>query len=798
MAGPEGSPREGSLNTITCQAPRLRRANLTHSAIVLTGAAIAVLLAVAPARAQGEAATEVSIRPVDPVVIGSPVTVIVDLRLESGAPVANSPIELTIPGQPVQVIRTDTAGAAVFRLTQGLSPGEYPLVATYAGVTGAFLGGSDELVLSVLPFELAVETVPTLPGMVFKLDGKRFTAGADGIARLPVALGGDHQLSVLDDEYRGDGQRAVFSGWSTGLRGRQVAIHIPLAGPLEAGFDIHLPASQSFMDADGNPIDPARVTSITLRSSLGDASTYPDGSQRLLMASRVVQGPDGLASEAVRYAVEAVEVDGSNVVEEGQQNLGFAGDGPWEIKLMLFSAHLQPRDAFFGFPSGRSVDVYYPDGKVVRIDTDVYGQLAVPSLARGTYRMSVADAPGWAPVADVAVSPGHEVVIRVLSYLDMLLVALVAVGLALWLVRVVHPHLLPTALSRAGRGPMAAGHQPGRAASPVPLVLGRLLAAEGPSGNYLAAIPIAVPAGAVEFPHVPVPVSVAAPPSAAPRAPGGVVSPALRRRSLVAATLARPSVATSSRSGRSGAAEPTVTAPWDRPAAARTAAATTRPTRRAKTSIAVDRSQGRDQTTSTPAKERRETAPEATASRREPVASADQFGTNGKTARSRTNVLADVVGPSASKKSSTAAQRKASQDPGAKRNGRTKASAKALAQPPTVETDPAASKRLAQLQALGIDDPGEGPMAIVERWALVSDASGASTSMHEFDSCVQCGFPVWPDVPFCRRCGYRHGEPFVGPVVRPATDAALPGRPVDAGRRTSPATRGYPPRPKDG
>ncbi len=189
-------------------------------------------------------------------------------------------------------------------------------------------------------------------------------------------------------------------------------------------------------------------------------------------------------------------------------------------------------------------------------------------------------------------------------------------------------------------------------------------------------------------------------------------------------------------------------------------------------------------------------APEAAAARPEPVDSADQIGTNGKNARSKTTALRTwtVARP----RRAPPVLGKGSPEPGAKRNGRTKASAKALAQPPAVATDPAASKRLAQLQALGIDDPGEGPMAIVERWALVSDGSGASTSMHEFDSCVQCGFPVWPDVPFCRRCGYRHGEPSVGPVVRPGTDAALPGRPVDAGRRTSPATRGYPPRPKDG
>ena len=833
--GRDAHPGEGSLNTIACQAARRPGANLTRSAIVLTGALIALLLAVAPARAEGEAVTEVAIRPLDPVVIGSAVTVIVDLRLESGAPVANSPITLTIPDQPVRVSQTDTAGAAAFRLTQDLPPGEYPLVATYAGATGAYLGANDELVLSVLPFELAVETVPALPGMVFTLDGKRFTAGADGIARRSVAAVGDHQLGVLDDAYRGDGQRAEFSGWSTGLQGRQVVIHIPLARPLEAGFDIHLQASQSFVDGDGGPVDPARVTSITLRSSFGDVATYPDGRQRLLKASRALRGPHGLESEAVRYEVEAVEVDGSNVVEAGQRNFGFGGDEPWEIKLMLFSAHLQPRDALFGFTAGRSVDVYYPDGEIVRIDTDVDGQLAVPLLARGIYRMTVADAPGWAPVAPVAVSPGHEVVLRVVSYLDMLVAALVATGLALWLARIGHRYRLPTALRRTGRRPAAVAHQQARRAPRIPLVPGTVLAAEGSSGNYLAAIPIDVPAAASEFPRVRVRLSIAAR-SGAPAAMGGVVRPALRRRGHVGA-LGAPSVAGSGRTERSGAAELTATAQWERHAArAATATRKARPTRRAKTTTAADASLGRDQAKSVPPKARRRgVAPAAAPPRPELVASADAAGTTGETARSKTKVLTGVARPSTTTKTVTKAPTKATREAGAKRNAKAKPSAKAMAAPSGGTTNPAApikrdesagprrSKpepgrkstpassprstpangtgiepaavrhdlRLAQLQALGIDDPGEGPMALRERWTFVPETSAESISIHDIESCAQCGSPVWPDAPFCRRCGYRQSESSVVPRVRAATEPAPQGNTVRAGRSAPPGTRAY-------
>ncbi len=99
------------------------------------------------------------------------------------------------------------------------------------------------------------------------------------------------------------------------------------------------------------------------------------------------------------------------------------------------------------------------------------------------------------------------------------------------------------------------------------------------------------------------------------------------------------------------------------------------------------------------------------------------------------------------------------------------------AAPPPTETsgvDIAAARhamRQAQLEALGIDDPGEGPIALRERWTFVPGAPSDSTFLNDGQSCEQCGFTIRSDAPSCPRCGYRHGP---SSVMRPAPIANGP------------------------
>jgi hypothetical protein len=87
--------------------------------------------------------------------------------------------------------------------------------------------------------------------------------------------------------------------------------------------------------------------------------------------------------------------------------------------------------------------------------------------------------------------------------------------------------------------------------------------------------------------------------------------------------------------------------------------------------------------------------------------------------------------------------------------------ARVAAAPPPTDTrgvEIAAARlalRQAQLEALGIDDPGEGPIALRERWTFVPGAPSDPTSRYDGQSCDQCGLPISSDTPSCPRCGYR-------------------------------------------
>lgn len=434
------------------------------SALRMLAAVVLALLGLGlgstPGRAVGEVATSVEIGPLEPVVIGTVVHAVVELRRADGSLIPDEPVALAVDGVHVRRTRTAADGTASIRLPADMTPGQHELVATYGGRRNQFLGSSGRTMLEVRSYQLEVQTVPALPGMVFSVDGERFAAGEDGIARLPVSRAGEHLLAVHVGEYTNPDHRVEFSRWNTELFGPEITIRIPYDKQLQSGFDIFHRASQTFVDIEGAPIDDSRVESITLRSSLGIEYENPDGGERWYKSSRTVRRPNGLESVDVRYNIDSVVTDGSNVVNAGQQRFYLTGHSEWTIELLLFSARMETSDALFGFPAGTEVDVTFPDGDVERVLPAADGTLEVRGLARGEYRMKVADAPGWAPAVPVALSRDQEVVLRVVTYIDMAIAFLVASGLAFGLLHIGRPHLLPNTLGSVARGARAVGTSP--------------------------------------------------------------------------------------------------------------------------------------------------------------------------------------------------------------------------------------------------------------------------------------------------------------------------------------------------
>jgi hypothetical protein len=128
-----------------------------------------------------------------------------------------------------------------------------------------------------------------------------------------------------------------------------------------------------------------------------------------------------------------VTVDGSNVVNKAQQQFYAQPNATWTISLLFYSLRIQARDALFGFAQGKALKLELPNGQVQTYPLDSAGTAEVHSLARGQYYFQVVGAKGLSTRAPVSLSKDQDLNAKVVSYLDMGVIAgagmLVAIAL---------------------------------------------------------------------------------------------------------------------------------------------------------------------------------------------------------------------------------------------------------------------------------------------------------------------------------------------------------------------------------
>jgi hypothetical protein len=179
-----------------------------------------------------------------------------------------------------------------------------------------------------------------------------------------------------------------------------------------------------------------------MKSSQGTTYTFNDGQPRWLPASLVTRRVGGLDVVQIQYSVMNVQVDGSNVVSQAQQRFyGHPGD-VWTIQLLLFSAQISAKDAFLGFPVGKSILLQYPDGTRQTFKFGKDNSVTVNSLARGIYLVQVQGVSGFTPTTPVALSQNQVMNLSVLTRLDIFLAVTFGALLALGLIAIGRAQLL--------------------------------------------------------------------------------------------------------------------------------------------------------------------------------------------------------------------------------------------------------------------------------------------------------------------------------------------------------------------
>jgi hypothetical protein len=274
-----------------------------------------------------------------------------------------------------------------------------------------------------------IQTVPPVPGMRFAVNGAEFHADAAGRAHPPSTARGS--LTALTTEVK-PGVRARFDRWYSG---RQIA-----------AVNLEYRVGLRFVDLEGHRVDPRVVRSLTLAGSNGRRHVFSGSTPRWLQGNRVIPESGGTKSTAVSYAAQRALVGGSSVVHRGQQRFFPAETRTLQVRLLLFSARFEVRDALLGFPIGSAVLLEYPNGRVMRQALGPGGELTLKSLPRGDYRVRV-DALGISSSRPIALSGDQDVRLQVISWLDIAIVLLGLLALALALLYVRRPRRRAAALT---------------------------------------------------------------------------------------------------------------------------------------------------------------------------------------------------------------------------------------------------------------------------------------------------------------------------------------------------------------
>ena len=373
--------------------------------------------------------------------LGKPFMLMGSLKDVKGKPVADKPIILSVNGVYLGQARTDVNGIFLLKVSKDLPAGLYYLEAKFNGAHLLSPTVSSDT-LQILPAEVKVQTVPAISGVTLQMDGRQFVTGTDGSATIQIAKTGQYRLTVQTELYYSASQRIEFGRWAEESCQPFRDIQVPVDGVIQAGLNVYHQVAQTFVDLDGFPVDPKRVSGLTIKSAQGDVFNFVDGQPHWLPASRVARRAFGLEETKLLYSVLQVTVDGSNVVNQAQQRFYTHPNETWSISLLLYSLKINVKDGLFGSPVGKSVNIQFPDGQIQNYPIDHAGTVEVHSLARGIYTIDLVGTNGVSSKTPVALSRNQVVNSKVITYLDLSVVGAIGLLFALGLILFGRPWLI--------------------------------------------------------------------------------------------------------------------------------------------------------------------------------------------------------------------------------------------------------------------------------------------------------------------------------------------------------------------
>ncbi|HEX6033695.1 MAG TPA: hypothetical protein VFY83_04640 [Anaerolineales bacterium] len=388
-----------------------------------------------------------TLEPLPPLVVGDHPTIVAYLTAEFGQPIRNQPILIFVDGQRRAEGRTDSRGIAAINLRYKFEAGTYRVEAVYPGIQSIGVNrATAEVAMVIEPARTAIYTVPPVPGLAFKLNNQKFVTDETGVANIEVNTSGLFTLEVLpiDEAALPANIRMEFARWNDNVFTQKRQVYFPRTRRLEVGFTVSYQVNQEFFDLKGEPVDPSRIDSMTVRG-VGNTFTFDKAGPIWLPANRLTRRiGERLESEEILYYFREITIDGANVVNKSEQRFRIRPDDVWPVEVLLYTARFSARDAMFRFPIGTGIALTHPDGHTEEfLFTDPKNaEVTVTGLARGSYSARIIGAGGSAPPTPVHLSRDQNVELLMLSYLDIVLILGIPLLIALTFFFIGRPYWL--------------------------------------------------------------------------------------------------------------------------------------------------------------------------------------------------------------------------------------------------------------------------------------------------------------------------------------------------------------------
>lgn len=373
-------------------------------------------------------------------VIGKDVDISTVLRNRYGQPLAGEHLSLLLDGASIRSDKTDPHGAITFTIP-GKSLAEargYALVVQFSGAHG-LAPSIAKATLTILAAAIQIQTVPPLANIRFTLGTEAATTGPDGVAALPVPKTGTYALTadLNPDNSPAATVRASFVRWLDNVYTANRNIDVSGPATYVIGLRVAYRASIRYVDLDNNPVDPALIDQASFSAGIGTddviLSSQTKSNDVWWTAATTVRISTSLTASPVTYRALSVKIHGADVVNRGQQAWTPTENGEWTVQLLLYTMTVQARDAIFGTPVSGQLRLTYPDGASVEQHVASDGRIAFANLPRGQYQLGISPSV-FSPPTPVALSRPQEAIIRVITYLDAILVTLALLLVTLLLV----------------------------------------------------------------------------------------------------------------------------------------------------------------------------------------------------------------------------------------------------------------------------------------------------------------------------------------------------------------------------